>query len=135
MGTIEAMFDATPERKVPYLLRPHQSGDMGWVVHRHGVLYAQKYGWNEQFEALVADIIAKFIQHYEPAREHCWIAERDGENIRAVFLVRHADTVAKLRLLLVEPTARGLGVGTRLVNECIRWCFQDRLPGLTMTVY
>lgn len=124
MHTIEGLLGAQPERKVPYLLRPHQSGDMGWVVHRHGVLYAEEYGWDEQFEALVAGIVAKFLKHHNPKRERCWMAEMDGEIVGSVFLVEKSRTVAQLRLLLVEPKARGLGIGTRLVSECVRFARQ-----------
>lgn len=124
MRAIETLLGARPEPKVPYLLRPHQPGDMGWIIHRHGALYAQEYGWDETFEALVAEIAAKFIQSFDPKRERCWIAEREGEIVGSVFLVRRSKTVGKLRLMYVEPKARGLGIGSRLVEECIRFARQ-----------
>ena len=121
MGTIQTVLGAHPEPKVPYVLRPHQPGDMGWIIHRHGVLYAREYGWDETFEALVAEIAAKFIRHLDPKRERCWIAEREGGIVGSVFLVRKSETVAQLRLMYVEPDARGLGIGRRLAEECIRF--------------
>jgi DNA-binding MarR family transcriptional regulator/N-acetylglutamate synthase-like GNAT family acetyltransferase len=124
MDTIEELLGARPEQKTSYLLRPHQPGDMGWVVNRHGVIYAEEYRWNEQFEAFVAGIVSKFIQRYDPQKERCWIAEKDGENVGSVFLVKRSTRIAKLRLLLIDPKARGMGIGSRLVDECVRFARQ-----------
>lgn len=132
MDGIAGLLTAPDRRGAPYVLRPHRPGDIGWIVHRHGALYAQEYGWNEEFEALVAEIAAKFIRHYDPRRERCWIAERDGERLGSVMLVAHSPRVAKLRLLLVEPQARGLGIGSRLVEECIRFAGERGYRKLTL---
>ncbi len=121
METIEQILGMEPEGGNPYILRSLEPGDLGWVVQRHGALYAQEYGYDEQFEALVAEIVAKFVQNYNSRKERCWIVEREGENIGSVFLVYDDDSVARLRLLLVEPKARGLGVGKRLVKECVQF--------------
>jgi len=110
-----------PKPPAPLTLRSHRPGDIGWITHRHGVLYAEEYGWDEKFEAMVARIAAKFIENLDPEREHCWMAEQNGDIIGSVTLVKKSKTVAKLRMLYVEPRARGLGAGGRLVKACIEF--------------
>ncbi len=132
MHIIERLMGSETRPMAPFLLRPHQPGDMGWVVQRHGMLYAEEYGWDAHFEALVADVVARFIRHYDSRRERCWIAEREGENVGSVFLVKKSKRVAKLRLLLVDPKARGIGIGTQLVNECLRFAAQAGYKKITL---
>jgi DNA-binding MarR family transcriptional regulator/GNAT superfamily N-acetyltransferase len=123
MQTIDGILTASAANRPPYILRPHRIGDMGWIVSREGLGYAEEYGWDETFEALVARIAADFITNFDSRRERCWIAEVDGQNVGHIFLVKHPDEplTAKLRLLFVEPSARGIGLGEVLVNECIRF--------------
>lgn len=118
MEEVSVLLSAPPASK-QWIIRPHRAGDMGWVVQLHGELYEREYGWNAEFEALVAEIVARFLRKYNPQYERCWIAELNGENVGSVFLVKKSKTVGQLRLLLVDPRARGLGIGKRLVGECI----------------
>jgi DNA-binding MarR family transcriptional regulator/GNAT superfamily N-acetyltransferase len=121
MQTIEALLERQPEGLASYVLRPPHAGDLGWIVHRQGVLYSEEWGYNEEFEAMASEIVAAFVRHLRPSKERCWIAEKDNEIVGSVFLVRKSNTVAQLRLLFVEPSARGLGIGSRLIDECVRF--------------
>jgi GNAT superfamily N-acetyltransferase len=134
MGEIERILSGEPATAAPHTLRPHRAGDMGWIVHRQAVLYGQEYGWNHEYEVLVCRIVADFLERFDPAREGCWIAEQEGAIVGSVFVVAHPerDGVAKLRLLYVEPTARGLGIGRRLVQECTRFARERGYGTLTL---
>lgn len=121
MQRIQALLQGTAPT---YLLRDPQPGDMGLVVQQQSALYAREYGWNWEFEALVAEIVAKYLREFDPTCERCWIAEKDGEVVGSVFVVRHDATTAKLRMLYVDASARGMGIGQRLVDECLRFARQ-----------
>ncbi len=123
LRTIERVLgpESRSESRSTYILRPPRPGDLGWIVSRHAILYAHEYGWTEPFEGLCAQIVADFVNNFDSRRERCWIAETDGESAGCVMLVKDTDEVARLRLLLVEPFARGLGIGGRLVDECVQF--------------
>lgn len=132
MQTIEALLAPSAQRAAPYILRPPAPGDLGWVVSRHGAVYAREYGWDEHLEGLCAEIVADFVRNHDAKRERCWIAEKDGENVGCVFLVKDSLRVARLRLLLVEQHARGLGIGARLTDECIQFARQAGYRKITL---
>ena len=135
MAIVENLLtpSSTPPAKPPMLLlRPHRPGDMGWVTSANAALYAQEYGWDLTYEALVAKITAEFIENFDPRRERCWIAEMDGERVGSVFVVRKTDAIAKLRLLIIDPRARGLGLGKRLVDECLRFAKDAGYTSMTL---
>ena len=132
MTAIRDLLESPGKVEESVTLRTHGSGDIGWVIARHGELYAKEFGWDSTFEGLVAEIAGKFLRDFDEQRERCWIAERNGERVGCVFLVKESETVAKLRLLLVEPSARGLSIGTRLVDACIAFARQSGYRRLTL---
>ena len=132
MATVTALLGRTREAPGALVIRQNEPGDIGWIVHRHGALYAREYGWDDSFEALVAEIAGAFLKSHDPRRERCWIAERAGEILGSVMLVDAGEGVAKLRLLYVEPAARGLGVGGRLIEETLRFARQAGYAKMTL---
>jgi DNA-binding MarR family transcriptional regulator/GNAT superfamily N-acetyltransferase len=134
MTTVEGLLQPpAPDARSPMLvLRPHRPGDMGWVTSANAEIYAREYGWDITYEALVAKITAEFIENFDPGRERCWIAELDGERVGSVFVVRKTDAIAKLRLLIIDPKARGLGLGKRFVDECLRFAKDTGYSSMTL---
>ena len=130
--TIRSLLGDRAEGTTPYLLRQHQPGDLGWIVHRQAILYAEEYGWDGTYEALAAEIVAQFIKNYDPRCQRAWVAEKDGERVGAVLVAKESEKIAKLRLLHVEQQARGLGIGKRLVEECIRFARQAGYQKITL---
>jgi DNA-binding MarR family transcriptional regulator/GNAT superfamily N-acetyltransferase len=132
MTTIEQVLEPPAQKPAGFMLRSHRPGDIGWIVSRHGAVYAQEYDWDISFEALAAEITAQFLRSYDSRREQCWIAEIDGEPVGSIFLVKASDDIAKIRLLLVEKKARGLGVGRALVEQCIRFAGDAGYRSITL---
>ncbi len=132
MQTIRRLLGERDEQAASYVIRDPRPGDIGWIIHRQGVLYAEEYGWEQSFEGLIAEIAGTFIRTFDPKLERCWIAERDDEVVGSVFLVRKSARVAQLRLLYVEPSTRGLGIGRRLVGECIAFAKAKGYRAMTL---
>lgn len=132
MATIERLLGPGKRNEPPFVLRSHRIGDIGWVISSQARAYAEDYGWDISYEALVAEICAQFIRNFDPSREHCWIAEIDGEPVGSIFLVKASDEIAKLRLLSVEKRARGLGVGRALTEECVRFAREKGYRKITL---
>lgn len=132
MRAIQELLEPAVKAEPAITLRTHRAGDIGWVVARHGEIYTKEYGWDNTFEGLVAEIAGRFLTNFDPERERCWIAELDGQRAGCVFLVKHTATVAKLRLLLVEPSARGHSIGARLVDACIAFARQAGYRKVTL---
>jgi len=133
METIEVLLAGGSARTPAcYVLRTHEPGDMGWIIQRHGALYAKEYGWDQTFESLVARVTADFIDNFKPARERCWIAEIDGDIVGSILVVEKNKTIAKLRLMIVDPDARGMGIGRRLVDEAIRFATRRGYHRMTL---
>jgi DNA-binding MarR family transcriptional regulator/N-acetylglutamate synthase-like GNAT family acetyltransferase len=132
MAAIQELLEPAAKIEPAIALRTHRAGDIGWVVARHGEIYTEEYSWDNTFEGLVAEIAGKFLTHFDPQRERCWIAELDGQRAGCVFLVKHTATVAKLRLLLVEPSARGHSIGTKLVDACVAFARDAGYRKLTL---
>ena len=130
MATVESLLG--DKQDPPIVLRPHRPGDMGWVTSANATHYAQEYGWDMSYEALVARITADFIDNFDARRERCWIAEIDGERVGSVFVVRKTDAIAKLRLLIIDPKARGRGLGKHLVEECLRFAKDAGYTSMTL---
>ena len=130
--TVRRLLGDVEESLVSYVLRQHQPGDLGWIVQRQAILYAEEYGWDGTYEGLAAEVVAQFIKNYDPKRERAWIAEKDGKRVGGVFVAKGSDEVAKLRLLHVEKNARGLGIGKRLVEECVRFSRQAGYQKMTL---
>jgi DNA-binding MarR family transcriptional regulator/GNAT superfamily N-acetyltransferase len=132
MRQVERLLGTRQPTPSPIVLRPHRPGDMGWVTSANATIYAREYGWDITYEALVAKVTAEFIENFDPKRERCWIAELDGERVGSAFVVRKSDEIAKLRLLIIDPRARGLGLGKRLVEECLRFAKDSGYKSMTL---